>query len=189
MEQKLSELKRLLQEASDLGYASAVLGWDQATYMPEGGAGARARQLALLQQLAHERATSPEIGRLLDDLRPYEESLDYDHDDAALIRVARRDYERLVRVPTAFIAEISAHSAHSYQAWTRARPENDFAAVRPLLEKTLDYSRQYSQFFPGYPHLADPLIDFSDYGMRAESVRVLFAQLREQLVPIVQASR
>jgi carboxypeptidase Taq len=71
--------------------------------------------------------------------------------------------------------------------WARARPADDFAAVQPYLEKTLDLSRQLADFFPGYEHIADPLIDFSDYGMRASTLQTLFVELREQLVPIVQA--
>jgi carboxypeptidase Taq len=69
----------------------------------------------------------------------------------------------------------------------KARPENDFAAVRPYLERTLDLSRQLADHFPGYEHIADPLIDRFEYGMKAARVREVFAKLREQLVPIVQA--
>src|SRR5438270_14002720 len=54
-QQDLAELKRRLLEISDLHGAGAVLGWDHATYMPEGGADARGRQGALLYRLAHER--------------------------------------------------------------------------------------------------------------------------------------
>ena len=67
-ETKLAELRRRLAEVSDLNYAGAVLGWDQATYMPPGGAAARARQVATLSRLAHEKLTDPELGRLLDSL-------------------------------------------------------------------------------------------------------------------------
>ena len=91
------------------------------------GGAARARQSATLSRLAHEKFTDPAIGRLLDELRPYEESLPYDSDDAALIRVTRREYERAVKVPPAFMAELSSHMAESYQTWTEARPANDFA--------------------------------------------------------------
>src|SRR5690606_20240152 len=70
--------------------------------------------------------------------------------------------------------------------WTKARPANDFKAVRPYLEKTVDLSRQLADFFPGYEHIADPLIDFSDYGMTVATVRPLFASLRERLVPLVE---
>ena len=53
---KLAELKRRLLEISDLAGAGAVLGWDQSTYMPIGGAHARARQGATLSRLAHEKS-------------------------------------------------------------------------------------------------------------------------------------
>jgi len=41
-ETKLKELRQRLLEISDLGAAGAVLGWDQATYMPKDGARAGA---------------------------------------------------------------------------------------------------------------------------------------------------
>jgi len=184
---KLGELKTRLLEVDDLNSSASLLSWDQTTYMPPGGAEARARQLSTLARLAHEKFTDATIGKLLDDLRPYEESLPYDSDDASLIRVTRRQYERLIKVPSAFVAEMNTHSAMSYQAWTEARPANDFNRVRPMLEKTLDLSRRFAEFFAPYDHLADPLIDFSDYGMKANTVREVFADLRSQLVPIVQA--
>jgi carboxypeptidase Taq len=70
--------------------------------------------------------------------------------------------------------------------WAAARPANDFESVRPALEKTLEYSRQLAEFFAPYDHIADPLIDMADFGMKAESVRALFSELRQQLVPLVK---
>ena len=167
MEAKLAELKVRLAEIEDLYSAGAVLGWDQATYMPPGGAPARGRQTALLARLAHERSADPALGHLLDALTPYGESLPYDSDDAALIRVARRAFEKAVRVPPALVAEFNEHGAASYQAWTVARPANDFAAVRDNLAKTLDLSRRMADCFPGYDTIADPLIDYPDEGSNA----------------------
>jgi carboxypeptidase Taq len=187
MEIKLQELKARLVEIDDLESAAGVLEWDQNTYMPPGGAPARGRQIAALQRLAHERSTDAALGKLLDDLRPYEESQPYDSNEASLVRIARRNYERAVKVPSTFVSQFAEHRAASFQAWTEARPADDFAKVQPYLEKTLDLSRQLADFFPGYEHIADPLIDFSDYGMRVSTIRAVFAELREQLVPIVRA--
>ena len=187
MEDKLNELKTRLLEIDNLRAAGAVLAWDQSTYMPPGGGEARARQLATLGRLAHEKFIDPAVGRLLDELQPYAESLPYDSDEAGLIRVTRRDYEQAVKIPPAFTAELNSHTAMAYETWAKARPENDFAAVRGNLEKTLALSRRLAGFFPGYDHIADPLIDFADYGMRAATIRSLFAALREQLVPLVNA--
>ncbi len=187
MEAKLNELKTCLVEVDDLQSAAALLYWDQSTYMPSGGATARARQTATLSRLAHEKFTAPALGKLLDDLQPCEERLPYDSDDASLIRVTRREYERAIKVPPAFMQKLYSHCSESYQAWTEARPANDFNKMRPYLEETLVMSRQLAEFFPGYEHIADPLIDFSDYGMKASDVRHIFSELRERLVPIVDA--
>jgi carboxypeptidase Taq len=187
MEKQLEQLKARLLEVSDLGSISSLLNWDQSTYMPPGGAPARGRQMAMLAQMAQEKAIDPEIGKLLDQLEPWAKEQPYDSDDAALVRVARRNYDLSVKIPPALIGEFYAHASHSYQVWTKARPENDFKAVQDNLQKTLELSRKLADCFPGYEHIADPLIDTSDYGMKAESVRKVFAELREELVPLVSA--
>jgi carboxypeptidase Taq len=186
-EQKLQKLKSLLAEIDDINSALSVLAWDQATYMPGRGASARGRQMATLGRLATEKLVSPEIGELLDDLNAYEESLPYESDEAGLIRVTRRDYEQMTKVPPEFIGRLMSHSTAAYQVWAEARPENNFSKVRPLLEETLELSRELANYFPGYEHIADPLIDNSDYGMTVSSIRPLFADLRSQLVPLVQS--
>jgi carboxypeptidase Taq len=187
MPKELDELKNRLMEVYDLEHIGAVLAWDEATYMPPGGAATRGRQNALIARIAHEKSIDPEIGRLLDALHTYEESLPFDSDDASLIRVARREYERAIKVPPQFVAEIYGHISKIYNAWVAARPANDFKSLVPLLEKGVDLSRTFADYFPGYEHIADPLIDLADYGMKATTLRGLFAQLRRELVPIVQA--
>ena len=186
-EMKLAELKRLLLEIYDLNAAGSVLSWDEATYMPTGGATARGRQTATLRRLAHERFVDPALGRLVDDLGPYAEGLPPDDDDASLIRVVRRDFEKAIKVPADYVARANAHGSASYNAWTRARPANDFAAMVPHLEKTLDLSREYAGFFAPYNHIADPMIDDADEGMTTALIRKLFVELRRELVPMVRA--
>jgi carboxypeptidase Taq len=185
---KLLELKSLLIEAGDLSAVAALLHWDQATYLPPGGAVARGRQVGALSRLAHEKFTDARIGELLDELRPLGDELDYDSDEAGLLRATRRAYERAVKVPGEFEARLSDHLALSYQAWSEARPANDFGRVLRHLEKTLDLSRELASFFPGHEHIADPLIEYSDEGLTARRVRELFSQLRAQLVPLVEAA-
>jgi carboxypeptidase Taq len=186
-EQMLTELKRRLREISDLDAAGDVLNWDHATYMPEGGAAARGRQRAMLSRLAHERAIKPALGGLIDGLTRHGEGLPQDSDDASLIRVARRNFQKNIKIPSAYIERATAHCSASYDAWTRARPANDFAAMVPYLERTLDLSREYSSYFAPYKHVADPHIDDSDQGMTTASTRTLFDELKRQLVPMVHA--
>ncbi len=176
-----SELLTRLHEIDDLSAAAAVLNWDQSTYMPPGGAAARARQSATLRTLAHTRLTDPAIGRLLDAMQPAVDAGSYDDDDAGLLRVVRRDYDRATRIPSQFMADFTAHTSDSYVVWAAARPQNDFATVAPYLEKTLDFSRRYADFFPDAAHVADPLIARADYGMTVDTIRPIFGELRTWL--------
>jgi len=183
----LESLRARLAEVEDLNYSAAVLRWDQTTYMPPGGAPARGRQIATLSRMAHERFANAEVGRMLDQAARETASLPYESDEASIVRETRRAWDQAMKIPTPLVAEFHTHVAEIYQAWTTARPANDFASVRPLLEKTLDLSRRMADCFPGYQHIADPLIDFSDYGMKASTVKALFTELRARLVPIVRA--
>ncbi|MBV8755219.1 MAG: hypothetical protein JO328_20395, partial [Hyphomicrobiales bacterium] len=181
----LVDLKHRLSEIYDLNAAGSVLSWDEATYMPVGGAAARGRQSALLGRLAHERFVDPALGKHIDYLEARAGELAAA--DASLIRVLRRDYEKAIKVPAEYVARASAHGSASYNAWIRARPENDFAAMIPFLEKTLDLSREYVSFFAPYGHIADPMIDDADQGMTTATIRRLFAKLRRELIPLVRA--
>jgi carboxypeptidase Taq len=153
--------------------------------MPKDGAAARGRQGATLRRIAHEKFVDPALGRLIDALAPHAEHLS--EDDACLVRVVQRDFEKAIKVPAEYVARANALGTASYDAWTRARPANDFAAMVPFLERLLDISREYAEFFAPYDHIADPFIDDAEEGMTTASVQALFKALRRALVPMVRA--
>lgn len=186
MDKGLAELRARCLEIYDLYRAASLLSWDQMTYMPPGGAEARGRQIAMLQMMAHERSVDPALGRLLASMKPLEKKLEYGSDDASLIRVSRRQYEIATKVPVEWAHRFSKHQAESYEAWVKARPKNDFKSVLPYLDKTFQFAHEYADFFPGYEHPLDPLIDNYDYGLRAKKVMRIFKELRSELVPIVK---
>ncbi len=186
MNQSLSRLKDHLQTISALQTASSILSWDESTYMPPEGASSRGEHIATLQRLAHETFISSRMGKLLDKLSSLEPTLDPNSDEACLIRVTRRDYERATKVPAKFLAEASAHFSQTYHHWSQARPNNNFKKVQDALEKTLELSRQYASFFK-VEHPADALIEESDAGMTVVTLKPLFAKLHKGLVPMVEA--
>src|SRR5258705_13816660 len=105
----LADLKHRLSEIYDLNAAGAVLGWDEATYMPKGGALARGRQSALLRRLAHERFVDPALGKQIDRLELCADRAPVA--DASLIRVLRRDYEKASKAPADYVARTSGHGS------------------------------------------------------------------------------
>lgn len=187
MEEKLNQLKTILNEVADINSASAVLGWDQQTYMPPGSAEGRGNQLATLGQIAHVKFTSDEVGNLLDELEPLAAQLDSDSNDARLIKVTRREYDKNTKVPTEWVAEFARVTTVGQQVWQEARVANDFAKFQPYLEKIIDLRRQYAAIFAPYDHVYDPLLDDFEPGMKTAEVKEIFGRLRPQQVELIKA--
>jgi len=189
MQAALAELKERVAEIHDLDRATSLLGWDQQVKMPPGGGGVRAEQLATLQRIAHEALTSDDVGRLLDSLAPHEDSLDYDSDEASLIRLVRRDWEKARRVPAELRGEMSKAASLAMPVWVKARQEKDFAQFLPALERNFDLRRRYVECFDDYDEPYDVLLDDFEPGMRTAEVRSVFERLKEEQVPLVAAAR
>ncbi len=186
MESTYKELKERLAEIVDLRVAARLASWDQHVMMPPGGAAARAEQLATLSKIAHERFASDEIGRLLEALRPYEEQLPYDSDEAALIRITRRDWEKERRVPTELSAEITRAGAVAYEAWVQARRDSDFTVFLPYLRKNVELKHRYVECFEPTDELYDVLLDDFEPGMKTAEARAVLDDVRRELVPFIR---
>jgi carboxypeptidase Taq len=188
VDRALESLKERLAEIADVSRAAGVLGWDQRVTMPPRGTEARADALATLGRIAHERFTDPEIGRLLDRLAPLEESLPRDSDDASLIRVTRRDWEKARRVPTELRAEMTRAAARGHRAWVEARAASDFASFLPYLRTNVDLRRRYVECFEWEDSPYTPLLDDYEPGMTTVEVRETFAVLRPALTEFVRSA-
>jgi carboxypeptidase Taq len=187
MEEKLNQLKTLVAEIVDLTGAASVLAWDQQTYMPPGGAQARANQLAYLSQLAQERATSPELGKLLEDLLPYVAQIDPDSDDARFVQVTHRGHKKATCVPVEWVVEFAKVTTLAHQAWVEARQRSNFSIFQSHLEEIVELRRTYATFFPGVEHPYDALLDDFEPGMKTADVKVIFDELRPRQVEIIKA--
>jgi carboxypeptidase Taq len=183
---KLAELKRLLGDVDDLRSSSRVLGWDQMVMMPPAGAAVRAERISTLERVAHELFTDDRIGELLDELRPLEESLPHDSDDASLIRVAREDWVKARRVPSDLAAEMAKAGSEGMEAWAEARAGNDYAAFRPWLDLQLELKHRYIACFDPGAEPYDTLLDDYEPGTTTAEVRSVFDdRLKEELVVLI----
>jgi len=185
MEAPLVELKRRLAEIDDLKRTQLLLAWDTEVWMPPSGESSRGAQLATLETIVHDRQIDDRIGELLDEVEPYATSLPHDADDACLVRVARRHWEKKRRVPTDLAAELAGAQVESYQAWVKAREGAHFAGFRPYLERMLDLKLRLIECFAPYDDPYDVLLDDYEEGTRAADVRSVFAALQPEISALV----
>ena len=189
------ELIRRSRELATLASCSSVLGWDEQTYMPPGGAAHRGSQMALLAGLHHERATDPRMGDLL---ATVEESSLVGRPrsaEAVNVRELRRGYDRRVRLPRTLVEELARTTSMAQSEWVAARAASDFGRFRPWLEKIIQLKREESACLAGSPatgqasetagSIYDPLLDDYEPGARSAELAVLFDALRRELAPLV----
>ena len=187
MSEKMEQLKTLLAEIADLNAVEALLGWDQQTYMPQGGNEARGNQLATIGKLSHQKLTSDEIGKLLGDLEKEFDGADPDSDELRLLKVTRHDYDQATRVPSEFVAEFAVVTSKAFEAWVEARGKSDFSIFQPHLEKVVELNQRFVSFFPPADHPYDVLLDQFERGMKTADVKAIFDALRPQQVELLKA--
>ena len=169
-----------------LGATSALLGWDQETYMPPGAGDMRADQLALLARLAHERAAAPDVAEWLASCEQDDDCMAL-ADRAANVRGLRRDHDRATRLPEALVGELAEVESRAQQAWAAARAASDFGAFRPWLERMVGLQQHKADCLAaGGGSRWDALADLYEPGMRAADLQALFGPLRERLVALRQ---
>jgi carboxypeptidase Taq len=185
MQAAFDELLRRLGEINDVEKTAGLLAWDEETKMPPLGSEARAEQRATLTRIAHELQTGPELGELLERLRPFEEEHAPESFEASVIRVARRDYDKAVRVPGELRAERARVGSRGYRAWLEARRERDYSILLPYLERGLELLHEYIACFDPADDPYDVLLDDYEPGMRTAEVAEVFARLKPELISLV----
>jgi carboxypeptidase Taq len=188
VETNIDRLRALLGEISDLGRVRALLAWDERTQMPPAGAAARAEQLATLARVRHQRLISAEFGELLEGAAAEVDGLPYDSDEASLVRVARRQWEKARRVPADLRAEMTRAASVAEHAWVGLRERSDFQGLLPHLRHNVELRRRYAECFDGFPgfeHPYDPLLDDYEPGMTTPEVGHILAELRDGIRPLV----
>ncbi|MFN4261489.1 MAG: carboxypeptidase M32 [Gemmataceae bacterium] len=185
-EQAYDLLIQKTKEHGLLNSCASVLGWDERTYMPRQGSTWRAEQLALLARLAHELRTAPEVGQWLAEVEGSSWLRDAE-EVAANVRELRRGYDRAVKMPKELVVEIARVTTRAQQVWQEARQADDYGMFQPWLEKIIRLKREEADAV-GYQDCPyDALLDEYEPGATTAAISRLFAELRQALVPLVEA--
>jgi carboxypeptidase Taq len=186
MGQALERFKEQWAKISRLEQAIAVLSWDMETYMPESGATPRAEQLALLSELAHQWLTSEETGRLIEDAGNEAREGDYYSDEVSMVRVARRAYDKKVKIPRDLVARLARMTPLANAIWIKARRESDFSQFEPVLSEIMELNREQAECLGYKENRYDALLDLFEPELTSAGVDLLFKELKGGLIPLVR---
>ncbi len=185
MDKSYSALTEHYREVKRLAGVQAVLEWDQQTYMPDKANAYRAEQLTMLAGLTHQRKTDPRIGDWLAEAEL--EAANLAPEAMANVRELRRRYEKSKKLPESLVKRIAHCAASAHPVWIDARQRNDFASFKPYLEQMIELKREEADAI-GYSECRyDALLDDYEPGALTREVSQALADLKCELIPLVQA--
>jgi carboxypeptidase Taq len=177
------QYKDLLQKIADVKYASAVLQWDQETYLPAKGGDKRGQQIATLSELAHEQFTADETGLLLNKLLAQN---DLSPAEKRNVELSLEDFNKSKKLPAAFVRKMSETVNKSYHAWIQARKENSFLVFEKPLHDIIELKKQEADLLGYAQHPYDALMNDYDKGLTVKMVDTLFESLRPRLLDLLK---
>jgi len=178
------ELLTLLNRIHHLESIGQLLGWDEQVNLPEDSADQRAQQHAVLAETAHAASSDPRLGAVLTSLESERDGLTADQ--RVVVKEARKNYDRAIKLPADFVREKATQSSVGYHAWAKARTADNFASYVPVLEKNLDLAKREANYLGWGERSYDYMIDKHDPGMTAAVIANLFSELKKELVPLVK---
>lgn len=178
--------KDILQKIADVKYASAVLQWDQETYLPPKGAPMRGRQLATLSEIAHEQFTDEKLGNLLIELS---NKTDLNLQQQKNIELSLNDYNKNKKLSSTFVRAMSEAVNKSFHAWIAARKKNDFTVFQQPLDIVIQLKKQEADLLGYEKHPYDALMDEYDKGLTVDTVDHLFASLKPELQQLLNSNK
>ncbi len=185
-DKRLGELLAHLHTIADLRAALSLLAWDQNTAMPEGAAEVRGEQSATLQGLIHDRWTNDRLGELLTELAPVVANEPFTDADRGLVREATRERGHATKLPRGLVEEMARVEAQSFEAWRKARENNDFASFAPWLARTITLQREVADRLGFKETRYDALLDLYEPGLTTAKVNTLFAPVRDASIAMLR---
>ncbi len=180
MASAISTLKTRLADINALHAAVTIMDWDQQTYMPKGGAEARAEHIGILSRMAHEAFVADETQAALADAAP--EAVD----DEAMLRVVRRNMDLSTKLPTALVEEKSRLSAIAHERWVEARAKSDFAGFAPTLQRMFEIAGEVAGHLGYNDHIYDALLDQYEQGATQADAAAMFRAVKGPQVALVK---
>jgi len=176
-------LKRELATLNDLRSLEGLAGWDELVMMPsgDGAANARARAMATLAGVIHDKATSKALGALI-------EACDgtLRGKDGANVRRAKESYAKATAIPSEMAKKRAELGSRGYQTWVKARESGEYGAFAPVLEEWVALTKARCELIAPGADAYDVALDDYERGMTSARLREIFTVVREGVVPLIE---
>jgi carboxypeptidase Taq len=181
--QKISEFKEYLKKIEYLNSASSVLAWDMRVGMPKKAVEHRGQVLGYLSGELYKLQTSEEMKGFLD---YFVERSDLDEVTKAMVDNCKKNYDQTKKIPEERYKEYVILTSKSECAWEEAKEKSDFNIFKPYLEEVVAFNKEFVQYWGYEGNKYNTLLDFYEPGITVEKLDVVFSELRDAIVQLLE---
>ncbi|MDD6258171.1 MAG: carboxypeptidase M32 [Erysipelotrichaceae bacterium] len=159
-----------------------IIGIDKQTVAPSAGASYRDQRTAYLSGELFSIETE-------EDMIPVLKDLSENADDPDIKKGAELYYKEVMKTKVIpkdeYVASEELLNA-SYDAWLKAKKENDYSIFEPYLKKVIDLKKKEYGYRHSDKKLYDQMLDDFEPGMNMQKYDAFFEALKERLIPFIQ---
>ena len=176
VQQAREALKKLEQTQAAYNHALGVLYLDATTAAPSDTWEGRGKTMEVMSQITYDLLVNDENDELLSYLEAHADELDAQ--TKREVEVLRKSYDQIHRIPAEEYVAYSVLINDAESVWHKAKPEDDFAAFAPYLEKIVDYNRKFAGYY--HPEMApyDALLNEYEEGMNVQTLDAFLASVQ-----------
>ncbi|NCB32714.1 MAG: carboxypeptidase M32 [Erysipelotrichia bacterium] len=179
----LKQYEEWVLKLSAYQMALTVIGIDKQTVAPSGGAAYRDERSSILAGELFSIETDPKQAEVRKQLL---QETDLDEDMRRALQLYDREIGHILSVPKDRFIAFTKLRNESYEAWHRAKMENNYSVFEPYLKEIIEFSKEMYGYRSSDMPLYDQMLDDYEPGMNQKQYDVFFEKLKTRLVPLIQ---
>jgi carboxypeptidase Taq len=172
------EYVRKMTRIADIRSASAILQWDQETYLPPRGATLRGQQISTLAELSHQLFSEDSLGELLNTLQTKE---DLPYDQKRNIERTLEDYTKNKKYSPQLVRALSDAVNKAFHSWIEARKQASFSVFEKDLDALVQLKKEEAAVLGFKEHPYNALLNEYEKGSTVALLDRTFGNLLPQL--------
>jgi len=165
--------------------ALALIYWDLRTGAPRKGMDQRTEVIGVLSSEVFAMTTSDELESYLNTLSDENVQEQLSVVTRKTVEEMKREFERNKKIPAALHKEFVMLQSKAENEWEEAKEKGDFSLFQPYLEKLVDMTKQFIEYWGYNDNKYDVLLDMYEPGITVEILDEVFAKVKKAIVPLV----
>lgn len=166
--------------------ALGLMYWDLRTGAPKQGVNQRSEVIGMLSSEVFHMSTSETMAAFIAKLLNEKVNGQLSEITKKTLLECKKDYDRNKKIPANEYKEYVILQSKAENIWEEAREKNDFQLFQPYLEKLVEMTKRFIDYWGYEENKYNTLLDLFEPGVTVDVLDEVFTQLKDGIIPLVK---